>query len=216
MWRVGWRGAGILLAVGVGVVVLRLVVGFPAILSIQSDYGVNIGGAVIVGLAQLALLGNAVTWALGFVAGPGFALALGSTVSPAAAVPGLLPLVPVLGAMPAAADYPPILYAVLLLPVGAGLLIGQGVDGELEFFGNVRSRLGATTVAALIAVVVVVAMTALGNGAVGVDRLRAVGVPLLPFAGALALEVVAGALVWVAVALLRERHGDKQAGDKQH
>ena len=126
VWRVGWRGAGLLLAVGAGVVVLRLVMTFPAILSIQSDYGVNLGGAAIVGLAQLALLGNAVTWALGFVAGPGFALALGSTVSPAAAVPGLLPLVPVLGAVPEAADYPPILYAVLLLPIAAGVLIGRG------------------------------------------------------------------------------------------
>ncbi len=140
------------------------------------------------------------------MAGPGFALALGSTVSPASAVPGLLPLVPVLGAVPEAADYPPILYAVLLLPVAAGVLIGRGVDEELEFFGNLRARVTATAVAALLAVVVVVALTALGNGAVGIDRLRAVGVPLLPFAAALAVEVVAGALLWVGYLLLRERH----------
>ena len=210
VWRVGWRGAGLLLAVGAGVVVLRLVMTFPAILSIQSDYGVNLGGAAIVGLAQLALLGNAVTWALGFVAGPGFALALGSTVSPAAAVPGLLPLVPVLGAVPEAADYPTVLYAVLLLPVAAGVLIGRAVDQELEFFGNLRARVTATAVAALLAVAVVVALTALGNGAVGVDRLRSVGVPLLPFAAALAVEVVAGALLWVGYLLLRERHEQKK------
>ena len=210
VWRVGWLGAGLLLAVGAGVVVLRLLVTFPSILSIQSDYGVNIGGAVIVGIAQLALLGNAATWGLGFVAGPGFSLALGSTVSPAAAAPGLLPLVPVLGAVPEAADYPSILYAVLLLPVAAGVLIGRGVDRELEFFGDLRARLTAAAVAALIAVVVVVAVMALGNGAVGVDRLRAVGVPLLPFAAALAAEVVIGALLWVGVALLRERHEQKQ------
>ncbi|HET8988206.1 MAG TPA: DUF6350 family protein [Humibacillus sp.] len=209
VWRVGWLGAGLLLAVGAGVVVLRLVMTFPTILAIQSDYGVNVGGAVIVGIAQLALLGNAVTWALGFVAGPGFALALGSTVSPASAVPGLLPLVPVLGAVPEAADYPPILYAVLLLPLAAGVLIGRGVDRELEFFGDVRARAAATAVAALIAVAGVVGVAALGNGAVGVDRLRAVGVPLLPFAGALAVEVVVGALLWVGVALLRERHDEQ-------
>jgi hypothetical protein len=210
VWRVGWRGAGLLLAVGAGVVVLRLVMTLPAVLSIQSDYGVNLGGAVIVGLAQLALLGNAVTWALGFVAGPGFALALGSTVSPAGAVPGLLPLVPVLGAVPEAADYPPILFAVLLLPLAAGVLIGRGVDEELEFFGNLRARVTATAVAALLAVAVVVAATALGNGAVGVDRLRAVGVPLPPFAAALALEVVVGALLWLCYLLLRERHQQRK------
>ena len=212
VWRVGWRGAGLLLAVGAGVVVLRLLLTYPSVLAIQSDYGVNVGGAVIVGLAQLALLGNAVTWALGFVAGPGFALALGSTVSPAGAVPGLLPLVPVLGAVPEAADYPPILYAVLLLPAAAGVLIGREVDRELEFFGNVRARITATAVAALLAAVVVVAVTALGNGAVGVDRLRAVGVPLLPFAAALAAEVLAGALLWLGILLLRERHASRRVG----
>jgi hypothetical protein len=204
VWRVGWLGAGLLLATGAAVVVVRLVMTFPAIASIQSDYGVNVGGAVIVGIAQLALLGNAATWALGFVAGPGFSLAVGSTVSPAAAAPGLLPLVPVLGAVPEAADYPPILYAVLLLPVAAGLVVGRGVDRELEFFGNLRARVAATVVAALIAVVVVVAVTALGNGAVGVDRLRSIGVPLLPLLLALAAEVVLGALLWMGVAVGRE------------
>ena len=125
-------------------------------------------------------------------------------------MPGLLPLVPVLGAVPEAADYPPILYAVLLLPVAAGVLIGREVDQELEFFGNLRARVTATAVAALLAAVVVVAVTALGNGAVGVDRLRAVGVPLLPFAAALAAEVLAGALLWLGYLLLRERHASRR------
>ena len=159
---------------------------------------------LVVTAAQLALLGNAATWALGFLAGPGFAVALGSTVTPAAAVPGLLPLVPVLGAMPEAADYPPIMYAVLLLPVAAGALLGRGVDRELEFFGDVRARVTATVVTALLAALVVVGVAALGNGALGVDRLSAVGVPLGAFALALVLEVVAGALLWLGAVLLRE------------
>ena len=53
-------------------------------------------------------------------------------------------------------------------------------------------------------------MTALGNGAVGVDRLSAVGAPLLPLAAALTLEVVLGALLWLAIALVRERHERKR------
>ena len=207
----GWAGsgAGLLLAVGVG---RRRAAprSSPSrrCWSIQSDYGVNVGGAVIVGIAQLALLGNAVTWALGFVAGPGFALALGSTVSPAAAAPGLLPLVPVLGAVPEAADYPSILYAVLLLPVAAGVLIGRRVDRELEFFGDLRARVTATAVAALIAVVVVVAVTALGNGAVGVDRLRAVGrAPAALRGRARGRGASPVPCCGSASLLLRERHG---------
>ena len=204
VWRIGWTGAAVLGALGLAVVVLRVALTFSSVLAISGDYGVNPGELLVVSLAQLALLGNAAIWALGFVAGPGFAIALGSAVTPAAAVPGLLPLVPVLGAMPQAADYPPTTYAVLLLPLAAGALLGRGVDRELEFFGDVRARLAATAVAALIASAVVVAVAALGNGAIGVDRLSEVGVPLGPFALALTLEVVAGALLWLGGVLLRE------------
>jgi hypothetical protein len=211
VWRVGWRGAGLLLGVGIVVVALRLVLSWSAVADVQDQYGANVGALVIIGLGQLALLGNAATWALSFLAGPGFQIALGSTIAPAAAQPGLLPLVPVLGALPQATDYPATLYAVVLLPVAAGVWLGHRVDAELEFFGNVRSRVSATAVAALIAVAVVVGLTALGNGAVGVDRLSAVGPHLGPFAAALAAEVVGGALLWAGAVLLAERVRERRA-----
>ena len=115
---------------------------------VQDQYAANVGALAIISLAQLALLGNAATWALSFLAGPGFQVALGSTITPAAAQPGMLPLVPVLGALPQAADYPAIMYAVVLAPVLLGAWLGRRVDAELEFFGNVRARVTATAVAA--------------------------------------------------------------------
>lgn len=213
VWRTGWRGAGMLLALGLVVVVLRLVVSWSAVADIQAQYGANVGAVVIIALAQLALLGNAATWALSFLAGPGFQVALGSTVSAGAAQPGLLPLVPVLGALPEASDYPAMMYAVVLAPVLVGVWLGRRVDAELEFFGNVRARLSATAVAALIAVVVVIALTALGNGAVGVDRLSAVGPHLWSFAAALTAEVVGGALLLTGVLVLLERRREGEALD---
>nr|WP_255523954.1 DUF6350 family protein [Terrabacter sp. MAHUQ-38] len=215
VWRVGWRGAGLLLAVGIVVVAVRLVLSWSAVADVQDQYAANVGAMVIIGLGQLALLGNAATWALSFLAGPGFQIALGSTIAPAAAQPGLLPLVPVLGALPQATDYPPMMYAVVFAPVAAGVWLGHRVDAELEFFGNVRARVSATAVAALIAVVVVVGLTALGNGAVGVDRLSAVGPHLGPFAAALAAEVVGGALLWVGAVLLVERARERRASGSQ-
>ncbi|WP_207555910.1 DUF6350 family protein [Intrasporangium flavum] len=209
VWRTGWRGVGVLLALGAVVVVARLAMSWGQVVAIQDEYGVNAGATAVLGLAQLALLGNAATWALGFLAGPGFQLALGSTVSPAAAQPGLLPLVPVLGALPRAADYPAAMYLVVLAPVAVGALQARRVDRELEFFGNVRARVTATVVAALLPVAVVVGLTALANGAVGVDRLSRVGVPVAAFAAALGAEVLAGALLWLAVLLVRERQADE-------
>jgi hypothetical protein len=213
VWRTGWRGAGVLLALGLVVVVLRLVVSWSTVADIQDQYGANLGAVVIIALAQLALLGNAATWALSFLAGPGFQVALGSTVSAGAAQPGLLPLVPVLGALPEASDYPAMMYAVVLAPVLVGVWLGRRVDAELEFFGNVRARLSAAAVAALIAVVVVVALTALGNGAVGVDRLSAVGPHLWSFAAALTAEVVGGALLLTGVLVLLERRREGASVD---
>jgi hypothetical protein len=213
VWRTGWRGAGMLLALGLVVVVLRLIVSWSAVADIQDQYGANLGAVVIIALAQLALLGNAATWALSFLAGPGFQVALGSTVSAGAAQPGLLPLVPVLGALPGASDYPAMMYAVVLAPVLVGVWLGRRVDAELEFFGDVRARFSATAVAALIAVVVVIALTALGNGAVGVDRLSAVGPHLWSFAAALTAEVVGGALLLTGVLVLLERRREGEALD---
>ncbi|MEW1954887.1 DUF6350 family protein [Terrabacter sp. NPDC080008] len=205
VWRTGWRTAGVLLGLGMVVVVVRLVTSWSAVAAVQEQFGSNAGALVVIGLAQLALIGNGATWALSFLAGPGFQVALGSTISPAGAHPGLLPLVPVLGALPQAADYPAMTYAVLLAPVAVGAWVGRRVDTELEFFGDLRARLLATGVGALLAVVVVVAVTALGNGAVGVDRLSAVGPHLLSFAAALTAEVVGGALLYVGALLLLER-----------
>ncbi|GAB3880457.1 cell division protein PerM [Terrabacter terrigena] len=205
VWRIGWRGAAALFGLGLALVLVRVVVSWPEVADIQGQYGANLGALAVTVLAQVALLGNAATWALSFLAGPGFQIALGSTVSPAAAQPGLLPLVPLFGALPGATEFPPTMYAVLLAPVVLGAWLGSRVDAALEFFGNVRSRLAATVTAALLAVLVVVGLTALGNGAVGVDRLAAVGPHLWTFAAALLAEVVGGALLWLGVLLLRER-----------
>ena len=117
---------------------------------------------------------------------------------------------PVLGALPQASDYPATMYAVVLAPVLVGVWLGRRVDAELEFFGNVRARLSATAVAALVAVAVVVALTALGNGAVGVDRLSAVGAHLWSFAAALTAEVVGGALLFMGVLVLRDRRAEQR------
>ena len=205
VWRVGWRGAGWLLLLGLAVVVARVVMAWGSVVAVQEQYSADVGAGVIIVLAQLALLGNAATWALSFLAGPGFQIALGSTISPAGAHPGLLPLVPIFGALPEATGYPRAMYAVVLAPVAVGALIARRVDSVLEFFGNVRARVAATVVAALIVAAVVIALTVLANGAVGVDRLSDIGPPPGPFAAALVGEVVGGALLWVCGLLVVER-----------
>ncbi|WP_460628498.1 cell division protein PerM [Intrasporangium mesophilum] len=204
VWRIGWRGAVLLLALGFAVALARIALSWGSVSAVQEQYSGNLAESAILAAGQVALLGNAATWALSFLAGPGFQIAVGSTISPAAAHPGLLPLIPVFGALPESDAYPSLMYAVALAPVAVGAYLGRRVDAELEFFGNVRARVSATVVAAALAVTVVIALTALGNGAVGTDRLSAVGPRIWPLAAALALEVVGGALLWLAGLLLAD------------
>jgi hypothetical protein len=46
------------------------------------------------------VLPNLAVWALAWLAGPGFQIADGSTITLAGAHPGLMPMIPVLGALP--------------------------------------------------------------------------------------------------------------------
>ena len=71
----------------------------------------------------------------------------------------------------------------MLIPLPAGVGIGRWVDRELEFFGNTRARLLATSMAAAIAVGAIGLLTWLGNGAVGVERLSSVGPPVCQSSG---------------------------------
>jgi hypothetical protein len=210
-WGIGWRGAALLFVAGLAIVVLRILVSLDEVLRIHGEYGLGFAAGTIVVLAQVLLLGNAATWALAFVAGPGFAIATGSVISPAAAHPGLMPLVPVLGALPDEADYPSAMYAVALIPFLCGVVIGRWVDRDLEFFGDTRARLLATSTAATIAVGAIGLLTWLGNGSIGVERLASVGPAVLPVVGALLVEVVAGAMVWAGWRAWVERGSTKMA-----
>jgi hypothetical protein len=50
----------------------------------------------------------------------------------------------------------------------------------------------------------VTVLTALANGAMGLERLRSVGVDIWPFAGLLLGELLGGAALWLLVALYRK------------
>jgi hypothetical protein len=205
-----WRAALLLVGVGATLVVLRVLSTLGTVTGIHGQYGAGfVAGAVLV-LAQLAFLGNLAIWGLSFLAGPGFHVAVGGAISPAAAHPGLMPLVPVLGALPEDATYPWAMWLVLAVPVAAGVFLGRWVDraaGELAL--GVRGV--AAGAAALGAVVLVSCVTALGNGAIGTERLAAVGSPVPPLLWSLLLELVLGAALWIGWRAVRVRQNRRRA-----
>lgn len=79
-------------------------------------------GATVVTLAQLAYLPTLAVWGMAFAAGPGFAVGVGTAVSPAGTQVGVVPGIPVLGALPESTT--PWLLLLALVPVGLGALAG--------------------------------------------------------------------------------------------
>ena len=155
-------------------------------------------GSLILILIQLAYVPTLALWALSFVAGPGFQVATEGSITLAGSHPGLLPMVPVLGAIPVDAIYPPVAWVAVLLPVGVGVLMGRtalrGRSGDTTW----RHQFGTLCAAAGLAAGAVGAICLIASGPAGSGRLASVGPSPAPMVGALAVELALGGLLWWA------------------
>ncbi|MGL4257581.1 MAG: cell division protein PerM, partial [Microbacterium sp.] len=79
-------------------------------------------GATVLTLAQLAYLPTLVVWGMAFGAGPGFVVGDGGVVSPSGTQIGVVPGIPILGAVPESTSAWLLLLA--LVPVGLGAFAG--------------------------------------------------------------------------------------------
>lgn len=171
-------------------------------------------GAVLLLLAQLAYVPNAVGWALCFTLGPGFAFGTGTVVAPTGSALGPLPSFPMLAAMPTGPDATAgwVSVVVLLLPYLAGafggvLLVRAAPVPAVEIAPLWGFACGVATGA------VTAVLAAFSGGPLGSGRLAEVG-PSAWQAGIIAtLEVgVASAIVAGLVNWLRLRRNPALAG----
>ncbi|GAA1927834.1 hypothetical protein GCM10009775_19880 [Microbacterium aoyamense] len=129
-----WGDVPALIARGTAVVVVALA-GLAALLTAVALIGrggeiialfesahVDALGATLITIGQLAYLPTVVVWAMSFLAGPGFLVGTGTTVAPAGTQVGVLPGIPVLGAVPESLS--PWLLLLALLPVAVGAFAG--------------------------------------------------------------------------------------------
>ena len=200
----GWccsLGSGLLLALGV--VVLHL----ERIGRLYDSLGAGVVGGVVAGLAQLALLPNLGVWALAWMAGPGFGIGDGSHITWTTSDPGLLPLVPVLGALPDPGPLPSWLWLAVLVPIAIGVLVGWRSLRAVSRLSTwqIKAETSATA-CALCAVALTVAVW-LSSGSAGADRLAHVGANPWAVGAALLGELLLGAALTVAGSHLRARRG---------
>ncbi|THG29777.1 cell division protein PerM [Naasia lichenicola] len=175
--RLGAASASAVLAVSAVIVAVLLAVNYATIVTLyESVQGGALGGGVLT-VAQLLLLPNLVVWATSWLIGPGFAIGVGSSVSPLGTVLGPLPSLPIFGALPTGASA--FGYLGVLVPVAAAFLIGallrRGVSRDL---GADRPLMGVLAVgvgSGLAGGVLLGLIAWIASGSAGPGRLVEVG-----------------------------------------
>ena len=168
-------------------------------------------GVTVITLGHLAYLPTAVVWAVSWLAGPGFAVGVGTAVSPASTQLGVVPGIPIFGLIP---DNSSVwMLIVILIPVAAGAVAGWMVRSRLVWEQSAVGALPRAAIAAGIAVLsaAVAALTALAaSGSMGPGRLAEVGPHPGWFALAIGMEVLVGA----GILLLSPRNRDELAEER--
>lgn len=213
------RGAAIvvlgLVAAGGVLVALRAFTRGGDVIALFQAAQVDGLGAAALTLAHLAYLPTFIVWAISWIAGPGFALGAGATVSPVSSTVGLVPGIPVFGLVPESGH--PLLLLAALVPVGLGALAGWALRARMAGARDGEEPVGPRALAAVGVAVLSGAAAALlaaaASGSIGPGRLAHLG----PEPGAVALAVGIEVLVGAAILLLGPVVGrpqrDRAAGD---
>lgn len=195
---------------GIAVVISILLRGGEVIALFQAAR-VDALGAFMLTLVHLAYLPTMIIWAISWLAGPGFAVGVGTALSPAGTQLGVLPGLPVLGLLPQ--DSSTWMLVSVLVPLGAGALAGWMIRSRLVWEGTGAALWPRAAIALGIAAVTagVAALAAvLASGSIGPGRLAEVG----PNPGALALAIGIEVLIGAGILLLTPRHRDELAEER--
>ena len=184
------------------VLACALLTSLSAIAHLQHVLDPGLTGNVVLILVQVLLLPNAVVWVAAFLAGPGFAVGAATSVTPAAAVVGPLPALPMIAALPAPGTLPSWAYGLLAVPFLAGACLGVSVGRRADHGrgprASVRTALDAVGASALAGAGMAVVCW-LSAGSAGPGRLSDTGPhPIVTgtiFAAELAVGAFAGLLV---------------------
>lgn len=195
--RPGLAGAGVLLATGLVVVIGLIARSWDEVTSISDAVAAGGVGGVVLALAQVAALPNLALWVVSFLAGPGFRVVEGGPVTWSGSEGGLLPMVPVLAALPQPGGFPWFTALSVLVVVAVGAFVARRALAEVARLSRLRTKLAVALSACTITAVALAALDLVAGGSVGQFRLSAVGAPTGRLFLALLLELGIGALVVV-------------------
>lgn len=196
--RPGLAGAGLMLGLGTVLVLGAVALSWSRVTAITAEVAAPGLGAVLLGGAQALSVPNLALWAVSFLAGPGFSVVEGGAVTWSGSEGGLLPMVPVLAALPQPGRFPWVTAGSALLVVAVGAWVARRALGEVARLSRLRTKLTVATVACATTSLVLAALDVLGGGSAGQFRLSDVGVPTGAFVLAVFGWMMLGAVGVVA------------------
>ena len=202
-FRPGLWGAFAIFGGGLALTLAMVVMHLGRIGRLNDALGADPVGLVLLSLGQVTVLPNVGLWAASWMAGPGFGLGAGTAITWSHSNPGLLPLIPGLGAVPAPGPLPAGLWLSVMAPVAAGALGGWRALRVVARLSSWRAKAETAASACLIAALVLTLASYLAGGALGATRLIGLGAPSLLFGAAVLGELLLGAAVVVGVSHLR-------------
>jgi len=191
LWRAAWlrvpaRGRRLLRAAlnasavlaggGALLVGASLALHLPQAADLAAAGAPGVGGGLALLVLGIALVPNAVVWGAAWLAGPGFAVGVGTAVGPFGHELGAVPAVPLLAALPGSGVATWVGLLALVVPLAGGALAGRSVEGDpgLGDAGLVRAALEAAAAGPVCGLLwLVVAWTS--GGPLGGERLVDVG-----------------------------------------
>ncbi|MFT4293785.1 MAG: DUF6350 family protein [Micropruina sp.] len=177
--RATLAGLGTMTAIAAAVLLIGLLLGSERIVRIEEALAPDGVGSWLLVILQLLFLPNLLAWTASWALGAGVSVGVGSLVSPMLTTAGMLPAIPVFGAVPEPGAGGPWSYAWLASGVLAGAAAGWVATSRSATRGSLAVRLTRGAGAGLATAVIVLLLAALSGGNLGAGRLVGLGPVLL-------------------------------------
>ena len=199
----------ICLAGGSAALAVALLVHASNVVHLHQQIGATGWGGVCLILLQLAWLPTMALWGTSWTVGPGFALGTETFVSPLGTHLGIVPALPVLGALPSNGPLSPAACAWFAVPVVAGIVGGILVMKSLPEAGfEIGAGIGALS--GLLSGLVLAILGLLSRGCLGDGRLSEVGTIMPAMAGcAVGILTLVTMLCGFAVGMTRQLQSEE-------
>lgn len=204
---VGVRGAAgtLFTLAGISAVILALmvIINFPQMVGLYEGLQAGAGGSFVLTLAQIMLMPNFVLWVMSWLTGAGFAIGVGSSVSPLGTQLGPIPSLPMFGIIPAGDVWGG--YFWVVIPIVIALVWAMAMRRQLVIkFGG--PHIGGWALVTAIVMSFASALIAMGlawiaSGSGGPGRLSLVGVVPWQLGVWIFIEVAIASVIGMSIPL---------------